>query len=88
MRLESSTKQDDGTCGEDGYCVQIYSRSAALVSEFCLDKRTNNIADIEAAEDLLRQTIRPCDFGSTTVALISGEGTSNESILQFDLMPD
>lgn len=84
MRIKSSPKQNNGTCGEGKYCVQLYSRRAALVNEFCLDKQENNIADFEAAEKLLRQTIGPCDFASTTVTLISGEGTRDESILQFD----
>ncbi|MGB5625227.1 MAG: hypothetical protein WBM61_05800 [Woeseiaceae bacterium] len=84
MRLKSSVKKNKSTCGEGKYCVQLYSRRASLVNEFCLDKQENNIADIEAAERLLRQTMGPCDFASTTVTLISGEGTSDESILQFD----
>lgn len=84
MRLKSSTKQYNGTCGEGKYCVQLYSRSATLVNEFCLDKQENNIPDIEAAEELLRQTLAPCDFASTTISLIGGEGTSDETILQFD----
>ena len=84
MRLKSSTKQSNETCGEGKYCVQLYSRCASLVNEFCLDGQENKIADIEAAEKLLRQTMAPCDFASTTVTLISGEGTDEESILQFD----
>ena len=84
MRLKPSIKQNNGTCGEGKYCVQLYSRRASLVTEFCLDKQENNIADTEAAEKLLHETIGPCDFASTTVTLISDEGTSDESILQFD----
>jgi hypothetical protein len=84
VRLKSSIKQNDGTCGEGNYCVQVHSRCASLVNEFCLDKQENNIADIVAAEELLRQTMGPCDFASTTVTLICDEGTSNELILQFD----
>jgi hypothetical protein len=84
MRLKASTKKNDETCGEGKYCVQLHSRRASLVNEFCLDTRENNIANIETAEQLLRETIGPCDFASTTVTLISGEGTSEESILQFD----
>ena len=38
MDLRAKKKQDDGMCGEDQYCVQIHSRCAALVDEFCLDK--------------------------------------------------
>lgn len=85
MRLISSLKRKNGSCGEGEYCVQLYSRSASLVNEFCLNKQENNIADIEAAEKLLRQTMAHCDFASTTVSLISGEGTHNETVTQFDL---
>lgn len=84
MRLKSSSKQNNGTCGEGKYCVQLYSRRATLVNEFCLDKQENNIPDIEAAEELLRQTLAPCDFASTTISLIGGEGTNDETILQFN----
>lgn len=84
MRLKSSAKQTDGTCGEGKYCVQLYSHRATLVNEFCLDKQENNIPDIEAAENLLRQTLAPCDFASTTVVLVGDQGTNDETILQFD----
>ena len=84
MRLKASIKKNDETCGEGKYCVQLHSRRASLVNEFCLDTQENNIANIEAAEQLLRETMGPCDFASTTVTLIGGEGTSEESILQFD----
>jgi len=84
MRLKPSIKKNNQTCGEGKYCVQLYSRRASLVNEFCLDKQDNNIADIEDAEKLLRQTVASCDFAATTVTLISGEGTIDESILQFD----
>ena len=86
MRLKISTKKNNGTCGVDEYCVQLHSRRASLVNEFCIDKKENNIADIEAAEELLRQTMGPCDFASTTVTLIGEEGTSDQSILQFSPM--
>lgn len=84
MRLKTSSKQSNGTCGEGNYCVQLYSRRASLVNEFCLAKQENNIADIEAAEVLLRETMGPCDFASTTVVLIGDEGTDFESVLQFN----
>jgi len=83
MRLKTSTKKNNGTCGVGEYRVQLHCRRASLVNEFCLNKKENNIADIEAAEELLRQTMVPSDFASTTVTLIGGEGTSNESIRQF-----
>ncbi len=88
MRLKTSVKNDNETCGEGKYCVQVHSRRASLVTEFCLDTQENNIANVEAAETLLRQTMVPCDFASTTVTLISGEGTGEESTLQFDPRQD
>ena len=84
MRLKSFAKKKNETCGEGNYCVQLYSRRASLLNESCLDKQENNIADIEAAEKLLRQSIAPCDFAKTTVTLIGDEGTKSEAILQFD----
>ena len=84
MRLKTSIKKNNETCGDGKYCVQLHSRRACLVNEFCLDTQENNIASIEAAEQLLRETMGPCDFASTRVTLISGEGTSEESILKFD----
>ena len=56
MRIKASKKQDDGTCGEGKYRVQVHSRRASLVTEFCLDKRVNNVADMESATSLLRDT--------------------------------
>jgi hypothetical protein len=84
VRLKARIKKNNETCGEANYCVQLHSRRASLVNEFCLDTQENNIANIEAAEELLRETMIHCDFASTTVTLISGEGTSEESILQFN----
>ena len=84
MALKLSIKQSDRTCDEGNYCVKLHSRRASLVSEFCLDKRENDIPNIEAAEKLLRRTMAPCDFAATTVTLIDGEGTDDESIFQFD----
>jgi len=72
---KSSIKQNNETRGEAKYCPQLYSRRASLVNEFCLDRQKNNIAEIEAAEKLLRQAAGPRDFASTTVTLISDEGT-------------
>jgi len=84
VRLKSGSRQKDGTRGDGEYRVQLYSRCARLVNEFCLNKQENNIPDIEAAEDFLRRTLAPCDFPFTTVSLISGDGTKDERILQFD----
>jgi len=77
-------KQSNATCGDGNYCVKVHSRRASLVSEFCLDKRENDVPNIEAAERLLRRTMGPHDFAETIVTLTDGEGSSNESILQFD----
>jgi len=82
--LKLRIKRRNEPCGDDNYCIKIHSRRAALVSEFCLDKRENDVPNIEAAEKLLRQTIGPYDFVDTTVTLIDGEGSNDESILQFD----
>jgi hypothetical protein len=87
MGIKIRNKQDDGTCGEGKYCVQLYSRRAVLVREFCLDAQENNIADMEAAEQLLRHTLTPRDFASTTVTSISDEGLNGQTVLQFDLKP-
>ena len=84
MRMKTSKKPNLGTCGEGKYCVQLYSRRASLVSEFCLDMQENNLLDLEAAEQLLRQTLSPCDFAATTVTLISDEGANDQTIVQFD----
>lgn len=84
VRLKPGSRQKHSTCGEGEYRVQLYSRRARLVNEFRLDKQANNLPDIETAESFLRQTLVPCDFSCTTVSLISGEGTKDERILQFD----
>ena len=84
MRFRSGPRQKEGPCSAGQYCVQLYSRRARLVSEFCLDKQENNLVDIEAAEEFLRAILAPCDFAGTTVSLISGEGTHDETTLQFD----
>ena len=88
MRIKASDKQENGTCGEGNYCVQLYSRRASLVSEFCLDAQENNLADMDAAEQLLRQTMTPCDFASTAVTLTSGDGANHQTIVQFDRKAD
>ena len=87
MRIKTSNKQKDGTCGEGKYCVQMYSRRALLVKEFCLDAQENNISSMEGAEQLLRQTLTPRDFASTTVTSISEGGPNDQAVLQFDLKP-
>ena len=58
MRLKTSTNKNIGTCDVGEYRVQLHCRRASLVNEFCLDKKENNIADIEAAEELFRSQKR------------------------------
>jgi hypothetical protein len=84
VALKLRIKRPDDTCGEGNYCVRLHSRRASLVSEFCLDKRENDIPDIEAAEKLLRRAMAPCDFAAATVTLIDGEGTDDESVYHLD----
>ena len=84
MRIKASRKQNDGSCGDGKYRVQIHSRRAALVSEFCLDKKANNVADLDEAEELLRKTLSPRDFASTTVTLIGDEGEIDQNTVQFN----
>jgi hypothetical protein len=85
MRFRTSKKQKNGTCGEGNYCVQIYSRRASLVSEFCLDTQVNRLPNMETAAQLLRETLIPCDFASASVALINDDGSDRQEILEFDL---
>lgn len=87
MRIKTGKKPDDGTYGEGKYRVQLHSRRAALVKEFCLDAKDNNLADLEAAEAFLRRTLAPCDFAATTVTVTSDEGSDKQETLQFDLTP-
>ena len=46
MRIKATKKPANESCGEGKYCVQLYSRRAALVSEFCLDMQENNLSDL------------------------------------------
>jgi len=88
MRKMTRKNQINGSCGQGNYRVQLYSRRAALVNEFCLDTRENRVLDLEAAEDLLRETLTPCDFADLTIRLIGDEGSDNESVRQFELHSD
>lgn len=85
MRLISSNKKHDGFCADGEYCVQICTKGGKLVNEFCLAKRANNISNIEAAEELMRTTLAPCDFAALSVTLMSGEGTNDQTIVQFEM---
>jgi hypothetical protein len=88
MRFISNSKRHDGFCAEGEYCVQICTKGAMLVKEFCLPMQANNIPNIEAAEELVRTTLAPCDFAALSVTLVSGEGTEDQNILQFELQHD
>ncbi len=80
MRTKISTKKNNETRGDGRSRVQPHSRRASLVNEFCLDKHGNNIEDIEAAEDLLRQTVAPCDFAPTTDTVVGDEGSDTSAV--------
>jgi hypothetical protein len=82
--LGRSSKKNDKPCGERNYRVQLYSRRALLVREFCLDAQEHDLPDMEAAEQYLQQTLAPCDFASTAT-LISDDGQNDETISQFEL---
>ena len=83
MRIKASKKREDEPCGGT-YRVQLYSRRASLVQEFCLDTQENDIADLESPEKLLREALTPYDFETATVTLTSEDGTSEQRIVQFD----
>jgi len=85
MRFKSNRKNKDELCGEGEYRVQLYSRCAALVNEFCLDAREHRVSDLEDVEDFLRETLTPTDFAPVTVSVATGEGSDTQSMLQFDL---
>ncbi|MBT5218939.1 MAG: hypothetical protein HOM16_05575 [Woeseia sp.] len=84
MRIRPSRKLQQSSCGAGSFCVQLHSRRASLVNEFCLNKRENDIADIDAAAELLRASLLPCDLGTTVVTLIEDKESDEQSILQFD----
>ncbi len=86
MRFGSRKRRQDVASDTGTYRVQLYSRRAALIKEFCLDARENGLADMEAAEQHLRQTLLPRDSASLTVALID-ESPGHHNYLQFDIEP-
>lgn len=85
MRIKTSRKPDGATGGEGKFRVRLHSRRAALVKEFCLDAKANELEDLEAAEEFLRRTLVPCDFAETTVTLTSDEGSESQETVQFAL---
>jgi hypothetical protein len=84
VRLKLSRKPEDGSCGEGKFHAQVYSRTASLVKEFCLDQHENKTTGINLSRQVLRQAMAPCHFSSTTAALISDEGTDDETAVQFN----
>jgi len=86
MRFKTKRRQQQGECNTGTYRVQLYSRRARLIREFCLDARENGLSDMEAAEEHLRQTLPPTDSSSLTVALID-ESPDRHNYVQFDIKP-
>jgi hypothetical protein len=86
MRFRSNKRRQEVGSDTGTYRVQLYSRRAALIKEFCLDARENGLADMEAAEEHLRQTLPPPGSASVTVALID-ESPGHHNYLQFDIEP-
>ena len=86
MRFTAKRRPQEAASKTGTYRVQLYSRRAVLIREFCLDARENGLADMEAAEEHLRRTIPPTDSASLTVALID-ESPDRHAYLQFDIEP-
>ena len=84
MRFKAKRRQQEAASSTGTYRVQLYSRRAVLIKEFCLDARENGLADMEAAEEHLRQTLPPTDSSSFTVTLID-ESPDRHNYLQFDI---
>jgi hypothetical protein len=84
MRFKSKRRQQQADCDTGTYRVQLYSRRARLIREFCLDARDNGLNDMAAAEEHLRQTLPPTDSSSLTVALID-ESPDRHDYVQFDI---
>ena len=86
MRFKRKRRQQHADCNTGTYRVQLYSRRALLIREFCLDARENGLSDMEAAEEHLRQTLPPTDSSSLTVSLID-ESPDRHNYVQFDIKP-
>jgi hypothetical protein len=86
MRFKSKRQRQQADCDTGTYRVQLYSRRARLIREFCLDARDNGLNDMAAAEEHLRQTLPPTDSSSLTVALID-ESPDRHDYVQFDIKP-
>ena len=86
MRIKLRRRQKEPECGSGTYRVQLFSRRALLIKEFCLDARENGLHDIEAAEEHLRQTLNSGQSSPLTVAL-TDESPDRHNHLQFDIKP-
>ena len=84
MKFMARKRQQEVQCNTGTYRVQLYSRRALLIREFCLDANENGLSSMDAAEEHLRQTLPPCDASSFTVALID-ESPDRHCHVQFDI---
>ena len=87
MRFKSRRREQKPDRKSGKYRVQLYSRRALLIREFCLDAHENGLDDMDAAEEHLRRTLPPTDRSSLTVALID-ESPDRHSYVQFDIKTD
>mgnify|MGYP001828252166 CR=1 FL=1 len=84
MKFKARKRKQDTDCSTGTYRVQLYSRRALLIREFCLDANENGLSGMEAAEEHLRQTLPPTAASSFTVALID-ESPDRHRYVQFDI---
>ena len=87
MKFKAIKQQQDTQCSTGKYRVQLYSRRALLIREFCLDANENGLSGMDAAEEHLRRTLPPADASAFSVALID-EGPDRHRYVQFDIKPD
>lgn len=85
MRINLGKKKVESCGGEGKFRVLLYSRRASLVREFCLDSRKDEVADLQDAEQRVRDTLTPCDFAAMTVTIVGEDGRDGQSIVQFGL---
>lgn len=84
MKFKGKKRKQDAECGTGTYRVQLYSRRALLIREFCLDADENGLSGMDAAEEHLRRTLPPTAASSFTVALID-ESPDRHRYVQFDI---
>lgn len=87
MKMLSRRRQPHPASDSGQYRVQLYSRRAVLIREFCLETSQNGLANMEAAEQHLRQTLQTPNASSVTVALID-ESPGSGCYVQFDIDPE